>query len=250
MNNGDLSECVTNILVYSMKGTKQPQMSITLSIDWFSNALVTSIPKHYSPSTLVVADNTVSVLTFPYSAETICIKSTAIPCTDLNPVSIHLEDSVRDFIKKCNGIFEQITLEIIDRKMVLSLKSDTQALKYQLPVTLANNRDVVQSPEDTELVLSGDGLLRSCLLFSQNKIVQITTTRDQKNIQIECDQPKICTLFACQNLPLSACRFTCEASSMNILQLLSPGKVISIVFMKSGLLSVKNDREQIYIAPM
>jgi hypothetical protein len=39
------------------------------------------------------------------------------------------------------------------------------------------------------------------------------------------------------------------ASSMNILQLLSPNMAISIVFMKSGLLLVKNNNEKIYIAP-
>lgn len=230
---------------------KQPQMSITLSLEWFSNALATLIPEHYSKASLIVADNTVSVLTFPYCEETICVKSTALTAgTGFKPVCIHLNDSIRDFIKKCNGIFEQITLEIIDKNMVLSLKSDTQALKYQSPVMLASNRDVVPSPEDIELVLIGDGLLRSCLLFSKNKIVKITTSPDQKNIKIECEQPKICTLFACANAPPSVCSFTCFSSSMDVLQLLSPGKAISIVFMSSGVLSVKNDSEKIYIAPM
>ena len=39
-------------------------------------------------------------------------------------------------------------LEIIDKNMVLSLQNQIQALKYQLPVTIGKNRDVVQSSED------------------------------------------------------------------------------------------------------
>jgi hypothetical protein len=162
---------------------------------------------------------------------------------------ILLSDSVRDFIKKCDEIFESITLEIIGNDMVLSLQNQTQALKYQLPVIIGNNRDVVQSSEDIELVLVGQGLLRSWRLF--DKKVTITASSGQKNIKIECEKPnKLGTIIACQNAPPSACSFICSASSMNILQLLSPDMVISIVFMKSGLLLVKNDSEQIYIAPM
>ena len=223
-------------------------MSITLKLKWFSNALVTQLPKHHSPASLIVANGVASVLTFPYCAETICVKSTAITAGSLDgPKSIILSDSVRDFIKKCDEIFEQITLEIIGNDMVLSLQNQTQALKYQLPVIIGNNRDVVQSSEDIELIMIGNGLIRSWQMF--DKKVTITASSGQKNIKIECEKPKICTLFACQNAPPSACRFTCLASSMNILQLLSPNIAISIVFMKSGLLLVKNNSEQIYIAP-
>jgi hypothetical protein len=225
-------------------------MSVSLNLGWFSNALVTQLPKHHSHASLIVANGVASVLTFPYCAETICVKSTAL--TDgssdgLGQMSILLSDSVRDFIKKCDEIFESITLEIIGKNMVLSLQNQTQALKYQLPVIIGNNRDVVQSSEDIELFTIGQGLLRSWRLF--DKKVTITASPGQKNIKIECEQPKICTLFSCQNAPPSACRFTCLASSMNILQLLSPNMAISIVFMKSGLLLVKNNNEKIYIAP-
>ena len=225
-------------------------MSVSLNLGWFSNALVTQLPKHHSHASLIVANGVASVLTFPYCAETICVKSTAL--TDgssdgLGQMSILLSDSVRDFIKKCDEIFESITLEIIGNDMVLSLQNQTQALKYQLPVIIGNNRDVVQSSEDIELIMIGNGLIRSWQMF--DKKVTITASSGQKNIKIECEKPKICTLFACQNAPPSACRFTCLASSMNILQLLSPNMAISIVFMKSGLLLVKNNNEKIYIAP-
>jgi hypothetical protein len=225
-------------------------MSISLNLGWFSNALVTQLPKHHSHASLIVANGVASVLTFPYCAETICVKSTALTAGSsdgLGQMSILLSDSVRDFIKKCDEIFESITLEIIGNDMVLSLQNQTQALKYQLPVIIGNNRDVVQSSEDIELVLVGQGLLRSWRLF--DKKVTITASSGQKNIKIECEKPKICTLFACQNAPPSACSFTCLASSLNILQLLSPDMSISIVFMKSGLLLVKNNSEKIYIAP-
>ena len=231
-------------------------MSISLNLGWFSNALVTQLPKHHSPASLIVANGVASVLTFPYCAETIRVKSTALTAGSLDglgPKSIHLSsiilsDSVRDFIKKCDEIFESITLEIIGNDMVLSLQNQTQALKYQLPVIIGNNRDVVQSSEDIELVLVGQGLLRSWRLF--DKKVTITASSGQKNIKIECEKPKICTLFACHNAPPSACSFICSASSLNILQLLSPDDMsISIVFMSSGLLLVKNNSEKIYIAP-
>jgi len=228
-------------------------MSITLKLKWFSNALVTQLPKHHSPASLIVANGVASVLTFPYCAETICVKSTAITAGSLDgPKSIILSDSVRDFIKKCDEIFEQITLEIIDQNMVLSLQNQTQALKYQLPVTIGNNRDVVQSSEDIELIMIGNGLIRSWQMF--DKKVTITASPGQKNIKIECEKPnKLGTIIACQNAPPSACSFACSASSMNILQLLGDNNAISIVFMKSGLLLVKNDSddsEKIYIAPM
>ena len=227
-------------------------MSITLKLKWFSNALVTQLPKHHSPASLIVANGVANVLTFPYCAETICVKSTALTTAGssdgLGQNCILLSDSIRDFIKKCDEIFESITLEIIGNDMVLSLQNQTQALKYQLPVIIGNNRDVVQSSEDIELVLVGQGLLRSWRLF--DKKVTISASSGQKNIKIECEKPKICTLFACQNAPPSACRFTCLASSMNILQLLSPNIAISIVFMSSGLLLVKNNCEKIYIAPI
>ena len=226
-------------------------MSISLNLGWFSNALVTQLPKHHSHASLIVANDVASVLTFPYCAETICVKSTALTTAGssdgLGQMSILLSDSIRDFIKKCDEIFESITLEIIGNDMVFSLQNQTQALKYQLPVIIGNNRDVVQSSEDIELVLVGQGLLRSWRLF--DKKVTITASSGQKNIKIECEKPKICSLFACQNAPPSACRFTCLASSMNILQLLSPNMAISIVFMSSGLLLVKNNSEKIYIAP-
>ena len=225
-------------------------MSISLNLGWFSNALVTQLPKHHSPASLIVANCVASVLTFPYCAETICVKSTALTTAGssdgLGQMSILLSDSVRDFIKKCDEIFESITLEIIDKNMVFSLQNQTQALKYQLPVIIGNNRDVVQSSEDIELVLVGQGLLRSWRLF--DKKVTISASSGQKNIKIECEKPKICTLFACQNAPPSACSFKCSATSLNILQLLSP-MAISIVFMSSGLLLVKNNSEKIYIAP-
>ena len=227
-------------------------MSITLKLKWFSNALVTQLPKHHSPASLIVANGVASVLTFPYCAETICVKSTALTTAGssdgLGQMSILLSDSVRDFIKKCDEIFESITLEIIGNDMVLSLQNQTQALKYQLPVIIGNNRDVVQSSEDIELVLVGQGLLRSWRLF--DKKVTITASSGQKNIKIECEKPnKLGTIIACQNAPPSACSFTCSASSMNILQLLGDNNAISIVFMKSGLLLVKNNSEKIYIAP-
>jgi len=224
-------------------------MSISLNLGWFSNALVTQLPKHYSHASLIVANGVANVLTFPYCAETICVKSTALAGSSdgLGKMSILLSDSVRDFIKKCDEIFESITLEIIGNDMVLSLQNQTQALKYQLPVIIGNNRDVVQSSEDIELIMIGNGLIRSWQMF--DKKVTITASSGQKNIKIECEKPKICTLFACQNAPPSACRFTCLASSMNILQLLSPNMAISIVFMSSGLLLVKNNSEKIYIAP-
>ena len=227
-------------------------MSISLNLGWFSNALVTQLPKHHSPACLIVANGVANVLTFPYCAETICVKSTALTTAGssdgLGKNCILLSDSVRDFIKKCDEIFESITLEIIGNDMVLSLQNQTQALKYQLPVIIGNNRDVVQSSEDIELVLVGQGLLRSWRLF--DKKVTITASPGQKNIKIECEQPnKLGTIIACQNAPPSACSFTCSASSMNILQLLSPDMSISIVFMKSGLLLVKNNSEKIYIAP-
>ena len=225
-------------------------MSISLNLGWFSNALVTQLPKHHSPASLIVANCVASVLTFPYCAETICVKSTALTTAGssdgLGQMSILLSDSVRDFIKKCDEIFESITLEIIGNDMVLSLQNQTQALKYQLPVIIGNNRDVVQSSEDIELVLVGQGLLRSWRLF--DKKVTISASSGQKNIKIECEKPKICSLFACQNAPPSACSFKCSATSLNILQLLSP-MAISIVFMSSGLLLVKNNSEKIYIAP-
>jgi len=225
-------------------------MSISLNLGWFSNALVTQLPKHHSPASLIVANCVASVLTFPYCAETICVKSTALTTAGssdgLGQMSILLSDSVRDFIKKCDEIFESITLEIIDKNMVFSLQNQTQALKYQLPVIIGNNRDVVQSSEDIELVLVGQGLLRSWRLF--DKKVTISASSGQKNIKIECEKPKICSLFACQNAPPSACSFKCSATSLNILQLLSP-MAISIVFMSSGLLLVKNNSEKIYIAP-
>ena len=227
-------------------------MSITLKLKWFSNALVTQLPKHHSPASLIVANGVANVLTFPYCAETICVKSTALTAGSsdgLGPKSILLSDSVRDFIKKCDEIFESITLEIIGNDMVLSLQNQTQALKYQLPVIIGNNRDVVQSSEDIELFTIGQGLLRSWRLF--DKKVTITASPGQKNIKIECEKPnKLGTIIACQNAPPSACSFTCSASSMNILQLLSPNMAISIVFMSSGLLLVKNNCEKIYIAPM
>jgi len=225
-------------------------MSISLNLGWFSNALVTQLPKHNSHASLIVANDVATVLTFPYCAETICVKSTALAGSSdgLGPKSILLSDSVRDFIKKCDEIFESITLEIIGNDMVLSLQNQTQALKYQLPVIIGNNRDVVQSSEDIELVLVGQGLLRSWRLF--DKKVTITASSGQKNIKIECEKKKICTLFACHNAPPSACSFICSASSLNILQLLSPDDMsISIVFMSSGLLLVKNNSEKIYIAP-
>ena len=226
-------------------------MSISLNLGWFSNALVTQLPKHNSPASLIVANGVATVLTFPYCAETICVKSTALTTAGssdgLGKNCIILSDSVRDFIKKCDEIFESITLEIIDKNMVFSLQNQTQALKYQLPVIIGNNRDVVQSSEDIELVLVGQGLLRSWRLF--DKKVTITASSGQKNIKIECEKPKICTLFACQNAPPSACSFICSATSMNILQLLGDNNAISIVFMKSGLLLVKNNSEKIYIAP-
>jgi len=226
-------------------------MSISLNLGWFSNALVTQLPKHHSPASLIVANDVANVLTFPYCAETICVKSTALTTAGssdgLGQMSILLSDSVRDFIKKCDEIFESITLEIIDKNMVFSLQNQTQALKYQLPVIIGNNRDVVQSSEDIELVLVGQGLLRSWRLF--DKKVTISASSGQKNIKIECEKPKICSLFGLQNAPPSACRFICSASSLNILQLLSSNMSISIVFMKSGLLLVKNNSEKIYIAP-
>lgn len=224
-------------------------MSITLKLKWFSNALVTQLPKHHSPASLIVANGVASVLTFPYCAETICVKSTAITAGSLDgPKSIILSDSVRDFIKKCDEIFEQITLEIIGNDMVLSLQNQTQALKYQLPVIIGNNRDVVQSSEDIELIMIGNGLIRSWQMF--DKKVTITASSGQKNIKIECEKPnKLGTIIACQNAPPSACSFKCCATSMNILQLLSPNLAISIVFMSSGLLLVKNNNEKIYIAP-
>jgi hypothetical protein len=230
---------------------QQTNMSITLKLKWFANALVTQLPKHHSPACLIVANGVASVLTFPYCAETICVKSTALAGSSdgLGKNCIILSDSVRDFIKKCDEIFESITLEIIGNDMVFSLQNQTQALKYQLPVIIGNNRDVVQSSEDIELFTIGQGLLRSWRLF--DKKVTITASSGQKNIKIECEKPnKLGTIIACQNAPPSACSFICSASSMNILQLLSPDMVISIVFMKSGLLLVKNDSEQIYIAPM
>ena len=228
-------------------------MSISLNLGWFSNALVTQLPKHNSPASLIVANGVASVLTFPYCAETICVKSTALTTAGssdgLGKNCIILSDSVRDFIKKCDEIFESITLEIIDKNMVFSLQNQTQALKYQLPVIIGNNRDVVQSSEDIELVLVGQGLLRSWRLF--DKKVTITASSGQKNIKIECEKPnKLGTIIACQNAPPSACSFKCSATSMNILQLLSPDDMsISIVFMSSGLLLVKNNSEKIYIAP-
>tara|TARA_B110001452_G_scaffold22714_1_gene18136 strand:+ start:971 stop:1684 length:714 start_codon:yes stop_codon:yes gene_type:complete len=226
-------------------------MSISLNLGWFSNALVTQLPKHHSHASLIVANGVASVLTFPYCAETICVKSTALTTAGssdgLGKNCILLSDFVRDFIKKCDEIFESITLEIIGNDMVLSLQNQTQALKYQLPVIIGNNRDVVQSSEDIELFTIGQGLLRSWRLF--DKKVTITASSGQKNIKIECEKPKICTLFACQNAPPSACSFKCSASSLNILQLLSPNMAISIVFMSSGLLLVKNNSEKIYIAP-
>lgn len=225
-------------------------MSISLNLGWFSNALVTQLPKHHSPACLIVANGVANVLTFPYCAETICVKSTALAGSSdgLGKNCIILSDSVRDFIKKCDEIFESITLEIIGNDMVFSLQNQTQALKYQLPVIIGNNRDVVQSSEDIELFTIGQGLLRSWRLF--DKKVTITASSGQKNIKIECEKPKICTLFGLQNAPPSACSFKCSASSLNILQLLSPDDMsISIVFMKSGLLLVKNNSEKIYIAP-
>jgi hypothetical protein len=226
-------------------------MSISLNLGWFSNALVTQLPKHHSHASLIVANGVASVLTFPYCAETICVKSTALTTAGssdgLGKNCILLSDSVRDFIKKCDEIFESITLEIIGNDMVLSLQNQTQALKYQLPVIIGNNRDVVQSSEDIELIMIGNGLIRSWQMF--DKKVTITASSGRKSIKIECEKPKICTLFACQNAPPSACSFKCSATSMNILQLLSPNMAISIVFMSSGLLLVKNDSEKIYIAP-
>ena len=227
-------------------------MSITLKLKWFSNALVTQLPKHHSHASLIVANGVANVLTFPYCAETICVKSTALTTAGssdgLGKNCILLSDSVRDFIKKCDEIFEQITLEIIDKNMVLSLQNQTQALKYQLPVIIGNNRDVVQSSEDIELFTIGQGLLRSWRLF--DKKVTITASPGQKNIKIECEKPnKLGTIIACQNAPPSACSFICSASSLNILQLLGDNNAISIVFMSSGLLLVKNNSEKIYIAP-
>ena len=228
-------------------------MSISLNLGWFSNALVTQLPKHNSPASLIVANGVATVLTFPYCAETICVKSTALTTAGssdgLGKNCIILSDSVRDFIKKCDEIFEQITLEIIDKNMVFSLQNQTQALKYQLPVIIGNNRDVVQSSEDIELIMIGNGLIRSWRLF--DKKVTITASPGQKNIKIECEKPnKLGTIIACQNAPPSACSFICSASSLNILQLLSPDDMsISIVFMSSGLLLVKNNSEKIYIAP-
>ena len=230
-------------------------MSITLKLKWFSNALVTQLPKHHSPASLIVANGVASVLTFPYCAETIRVKSTALTAGSLDglgPKSILLSDSVRDFIKKCDEIFEQITLEIIGNDMVFSLQNQTQALKYQLPVIIGNNKAVVPSSEDIELILFENASLRSWRMF--DKKVTITASPGRKNIKIECEKPnKLGTIIACQNAPPSACSFTCLASSMNILQLLGDNNAISIVFMKSGLLLVKNDSddsEKIYIAPM
>ena len=230
-------------------------MSITLKLKWFSNALVTKLPKHHSPASLIVANGVATVLTFPYCAETICVKSTALTAGSLDglgPKSILLSDSVRDFISKCDEIFEQITLEIIGNDMVFSLQNQTQALKYQLPVIIGNNKAVVPSSEDIELILFENASLRSWRMF--DKKVTITASPGRKNIKIECEKPnKLGTIIACQNAPPSACSFTCLASSMNILQLLGDNNAISIVFMKSGLLLVKNDSddsEKIYIAPM
>jgi len=230
-------------------------MSITLKLKWFSNALVTQLPKHHSPASLIVANGVASVLTFPYCAETIRVKFTALTAGSsdgLGPKSILLSDSVRDFIKKCDEIFEQITLEIIGNDMVFSLQNQTQALKYQLPVIIGNNKAVVPSSEDIELILFENASLRSWRMF--DKKVTITASPGRKNIKIECEKPnKLGTIIACQNAPPSACSFTCLASSMNILQLLGDNNAISIVFMKSGLLLVKNDSddsEKIYIAPM
>jgi len=225
-------------------------MSITLKLKWFSNALVTKLPKHHSPASLIVANGVANVLAFPYCAETICVKSTALAGSSdgLGQMSILLSDSVRDFIKKCDEIFESITLEIIGNDMVLSLQNQTQALKYQLPVIIGNNRDVVQSSEDIELIMIGNGLIRSWQMF--DKKVTITASPGQKNIKIECEKPnKLGTIIACQNAPPSACSFICSASSLNILQLLGDNNAISIVFMSSGLLLVKNNSEKIYIAP-
>ena len=225
-------------------------MSISLNLGWFSNALVTQLPKHHSHASLIVANGVANVLTFPYCAETICVKSTALTAGSsdgLGKNCILLSDSVRDFIKKCDEIFESITLEIIGNDMVLSLQNQTQALKYQLPVIIGNNRDVVQSSEDIELIMIGNGLIRSWQMF--DKKVTITASSGRKSIKIECEKPKICTLFACHNAPPSACSFICSASSLNILQLLGDNNAISIVFMSSGLLLVKNNSEKIYIAP-
>ena len=226
-------------------------MSISLNLGWFSNALVTQLPKHHSHASLIVANDVASVPTFPYCAETIRVKSTALTTSrssdGLVQMIILLSDSIREFIKECDEIFESITMEIIGNDMVFSLQNQKQAMKYQLPVIIGNNRDVVQSSEDIELVLVGQGLLRSWRLFDKN--VTITAPSGQKNIKIECEQPKICTLFSCQNAPPSACSFKCLASSLNILHLLSPNMAISIVIMSSGLLLVKNNSEKIYIAP-
>lgn len=224
-------------------------MSVTLPLKWLMNACVSNVPNHYSDATLIVEDSGASVLTFPYSAENICVKSIEFTTNlrDFKPVCIFLKNSTRDFISKCSKIFEMITLEILNHTLVFSLQSDIQALKYQLPVINSTNRIVVQSSEDIELILIGDGLLRSWVLF--DKKVTISASPGQKSIKIEAEQPKLCTLLACNNAPKSACSFTCLASSMEILQLLSSDKVISIVFMKSGLLLVSNNLEKIYIAP-
>ena len=222
-------------------------MSVTLPLKWLMNACVSNVPNHFSDATLIVEDSGASVLTFPYSAENICVKSIEFTTNLREPVCIFLNHSTRDFISKCSKIFEMITLEILNHTLVFSLQSDIQALKYQLPVINSTNRIVIQSSEDEELILIGDGLLKSWVLF--DKKVTISASPGQKSIKIEAEQPKLCTLLACDSAPKSACSFKCSATSMNILQLLSPDMVISIVFMKSGLLLVKNDSEQIYIAP-
>jgi hypothetical protein len=221
-------------------------MAVTLDIGWFSEALIGIVDEHHTPATLIVENNVVSVMTFPFTQNIICVKSVTVN-TSQN-MCIFISNTIRQFVKQCHNMFSTITLKLEKKDIIISCENETQALKYRLPIISTPVVDVLGTEEDIKLDLVGSGVLHSWKLFKET--VTISCFAGQKTVQMECNTTlKLVTLFSCKNIPKKGASFTCEADSMKILDFLSQNEDISVVFMSNGVFAVHTKQDKVFIAP-
>tara|TARA_B100000795_G_scaffold244764_2_gene209480 strand:- start:52 stop:723 length:672 start_codon:yes stop_codon:yes gene_type:complete len=221
-------------------------MSVTLDIGWFSEALIGIVDEHYTPATLIVENNLIRVMTFPFTQNSICVKSITVS-TSQN-MCIFISKTIRQFVKQCHNMFSTITLKLDQKDVIISCENETQALKYRLPIITTPVVDILRTEDDIELELVGSGFLQSWKLFKET--VTISCFAGQKTVKMECNTTlKLVTLFSCQTAAKKGISFTCEADSMKILDFLSQNENISVVFMSNGVFAVHTSCDKVFIAP-
>lgn len=236
-------------------------MSVTVNTKWLADALISGMETHPIQSTLIVKQNTMKVVTFPFNEESMCIKNT--PVDSSSEIMIQISDNVRQFIKNGSLIFKNVTLTATHDKINIQMFNDFQALKYQLPISRTTDIEVPPSPSDTSLeVCDGRGFLNCWHLF-KNENVSISCTSGKALICIKGTDQKY-TIFSCKNAAKKDASFKCIGSLMRIFNLLeiknetdSPSNTenmtcpatIFVTFMESGVLAVKCSEDKILIAP-